>query len=81
MFCAAVIFFALNRFVWTPAAILKIPTGNSSLAVLPFENRSNLADDAYFVDGMHDDLLTMLAKIKTFSLTSRTSVMRYRGSN
>ena len=34
-----------------------------SIAVLPFENRSHLQDDAFFVDGVHDDILTQLAKI------------------
>ena len=49
-----------------------------SVAVLPFTNRSNMAENAYFVDGIHDDLLTMLARVNTFSVTSRTSVMRYQ---
>jgi len=49
-----------------------------SIAVLPFTNRSPNADDAYFTDGIHDDLLTQLAKIDAFSVISRTSVMEYR---
>ncbi len=49
-----------------------------SIAVLPFTNRSPNPDDAYFTDGIHDDLLTQLAKIKAFSVISRTSVMEYR---
>jgi len=49
-----------------------------SIAVLPFTNRSSNADDAYFTDGVHDDLLTQLAKIDAFSVISRTSVMEYR---
>jgi TolB-like protein/Flp pilus assembly protein TadD len=49
-----------------------------SVAVLPFTNRSSMAENAYFVDGIHDDLLTMLARFNTFSVTSRTSVMRYQ---
>ena len=55
-------------------------SGQYSLAVLPFTNRSNMAENAYFVDGIHDDLLTMLARFNTFSVTSRTSVMRYQDS-
>lgn len=51
-----------------------------SVAVLPFTNRSNMAENAYFVDGIHDDLLTMLARFNTFSVTSRTSVMRYENT-
>ena len=51
-----------------------------SVAVLPFTNRSNMAENAYFVDGIHDDLLTMLARFNTFSVTSRTSVLRYQNT-
>jgi TolB-like protein/Tfp pilus assembly protein PilF len=51
---------------------------SKSIAVLPFTNRSPNADDAYFTDGIHDDLLTQLAKIDAFSVISRTSVMEYR---
>jgi len=50
----------------------------NSIAVLPFVNRSANPDDAYFTDGIHDDLLTQLAKIGAFSVISRTSVMEYR---
>ena len=49
-----------------------------SIAVLPFANRSADAEDAYFTDGIHDDLLTQLSKIEAFSVISRTSVMEYR---
>ncbi len=51
---------------------------DNSIAVLPFTNRSANADDAYFTDGVHDDLLTQLAKIDAFSVISRTSVLEYR---
>ena len=49
-----------------------------SIAVLPFENRSRLEDDAFFVDGMHDDILTQLSKIAALKVISRTSVERFR---
>jgi len=52
-----------------------------SIAVLPFANRSNLHDDLYFTDGIHDDLLTQLAGIEGLKVISRTSVMSYRGSD
>jgi TolB-like protein/Tfp pilus assembly protein PilF len=51
---------------------------SKSIAVLPFTNRSPDANDAYFTDGVHDDLLTQLAKIDAFSVISRTSVLEYR---
>ena len=53
----------------------------SSIAVLPFANRSANPDDAYFVDGIHDDLLTHISKIGSIKTISRTSVMQYRGSS
>ena len=52
--------------------------GELSIAVLPFANRSANENDAFFVDGVHDDLLTRLAKISAFRVISRTSVLQYR---
>ncbi len=49
-----------------------------SIAVLPFANRSANADDVYFVDGVHDDILTQLVRIGSLTVTSRTSVERFR---
>jgi TolB-like protein len=46
--------------------------------VLPFENRSKVEDDAFFVDGIHDDILTQLSKISALKVISRTSVERFR---
>jgi len=53
----------------------------NSIAVLPFANRSANPEDAYFVDGIHDDLLTHISKIGAIKTISRTSVMQYRGSS
>ena len=50
------------------------------LAVLPFENRSDQAADAHFVDGVHDDLLTQLTKKGSLRVVARTSVLPFRGS-
>jgi TolB-like protein/cytochrome c-type biogenesis protein CcmH/NrfG len=49
-----------------------------SVAVLPFENRSREADDVFFVDGIHDDILTQLSKISALRVISRTSVEQFR---
>jgi TolB-like protein/Tfp pilus assembly protein PilF len=49
-----------------------------SIAVLPFDNRSRLEDDEFFVEGIHDDLLTNLARIGDLKVISRTSVLRYQ---
>jgi len=50
-----------------------------SIAVLPFENLSRDPDNAYFVDGVQEEILTYLAKIADFKVISRTSVMKYKG--
>jgi serine/threonine protein kinase/tetratricopeptide (TPR) repeat protein len=50
-----------------------------SIAVLPFESLSNGKEDAFFADGIQDDILTKLAKIRDLKVISRASVMQYRG--
>src|SRR5438270_10901018 len=70
---AAAGFFLLPR-----AAARKI---DKSIAVLPFENLSDEKENAYFADGIQDDILTNLSKIGDFKVISRTSVMSYRGKS
>src|SRR5213592_1520608 len=53
---------------------------DKSIAVLPFENLSDEKANAYFADGMQDDILTNLSKIGDLKVISRMSVMSYRGS-
>src|SRR5881398_1998970 len=50
------------------------------IAVLPFENFSDDKGNAFFADGIQDDILTSLARIKDLRVISRTSVMGYRGA-
>ena len=59
-----------------PISSSSTPPG--SIAVLPFANRSAEADSLYFADGIHDDLLTQLARNPALVVISRTSVMGYR---
>jgi TolB-like protein len=61
----------------TPAVATAAP--EKSIAVLPFENLSNDREDAFFADGVQDDILTKLAKIADLKVISRTSAMGYRG--
>jgi TolB-like protein len=67
---AAAGFFLLPR-----AAAHKI---DKSIAVLPFENLSQEKENAFFADGIQDDILTNLSKIGDLKVISRTSVMSYR---
>jgi TolB-like protein/Flp pilus assembly protein TadD len=62
----------------SPSSAPAAAAGRPSIAVLPFENRSSSKDDAYFVDGIHDDILTQLAKVSAMKVISRTSVERFR---
>src|SRR5213079_2979426 len=52
---------------------------DKSIAVLPFESLSDEKENAYFADGIQDDVLTNLSKIGDLKVISRTSVMSYRG--
>src|SRR5213082_173912 len=52
---------------------------DKSIAVLPFQNLSDDKENAYFADGIQDDILTNLSKIGELKVISRTSVMPYRG--
>src|SRR5881398_1101544 len=54
---------------------------DKSIAVLPFENLSAEKENAYFADGIQDDVLTNLSKIGDLKVISRTSVMPYRGKS
>ena len=49
-----------------------------TIAVLPFQNFSPDKENAFFADGVQDDILTSLAKIKDLRVTSRSSVMKFR---
>src|SRR3989440_777766 len=71
-----VISIAAGFFVLPRAAARKI---DKSIAVLPFENLSDEKENAYFADGIQDDILTNLSKIGDLKVISRTSVMPYRG--
>ena len=63
---------ALPQQASTPA------TDKKSIAVLPFENLSSDAENEHFADGLHDELLTKLAKLHDLKVISRTSVMEYK---
>ncbi len=59
-----------------PPVAAAIP--EKSVAVLPFENMSRDPDNAFFTDGVQDQILTALAKVADLKVISRTSVMQYK---
>ena len=73
-----VISVAAGFFVLPRAVAHKI---DKSIAVLPFENLSDEKENAYFADGIQDDILTNLSKIGDLKVISRTSVMQYKGKD
>jgi TolB-like protein/Tfp pilus assembly protein PilF len=57
---------------------LKAP--DKSIAVLPFENLSHDPDNAYFAEGMQDEILARLSKIADLKVISRTSTLKYKSA-
>jgi serine/threonine-protein kinase len=62
-----------------PSTALAPAQGIPSIAVLPFVNRSASADDEYFSDGLADELLNVLAKIRGLRVVARTSSFQFKG--
>src|SRR5205814_872518 len=65
----------LSVTIWNRKPAVVIP---KSIAVLPFENLSPDPDNAYFADGMQEEILTRLAGIADLKVISRTSTQRYQ---
>jgi TolB-like protein/Tfp pilus assembly protein PilF len=61
-----------------PAEALPLPA--KSIAVLPFDNLSRDPDNAYFVEGIQDEILTRLSKIADLKVISRTSTQKYKNA-
>src|SRR5512132_2324522 len=61
---------------WRQTESVKIPA--KSIAVMPFENRSEDKANAYFADGIQDEILTLLSKIADLKVISRTSTQQYQ---
>jgi len=62
------------------SSVVPGPIPEKSVAVLPFENLSDDKQNAFFADGVQDEILTNLAKVADLKVISRTSVMQYRGA-
>ena len=63
---------------WRLASAPVGASAEKSVAVLPFANLSSEKDSEYFADGIHDTVITHLARVKDLKTISRTSVMEYR---
>jgi len=75
--CVVALTMAAGWIVWK-SELIRQPRA-TGIAVLPFENLGEQKENAAFVDGVQDDILTKLAKIGDLKVISRTSVMEYRG--
>src|SRR5207247_1640955 len=75
----AVIGFLLFRYRRRPDTV-ELPVSEKSIAVLPFDNRSRDPDNAYFADGIQDEILTRLSKIADLKVISRTSTQHYKSA-
>ena len=70
-----------TRFARSSSVNPAAPPANKSVVVLPFENLSGDKDQQYFTDGMTDELIAHLAKIRSLRVISRTSAMGYKGTH
>ena len=57
-----------------------LPVKEKSIAVLPFENLSSDKENAYFADGIQDEILTRLSKVADLKVISRTSTQKYKSA-
>jgi TolB-like protein/Tfp pilus assembly protein PilF len=76
----AVVFLVINR-VFYAKATNTVNTGTASIAVLPFVDMSPEQDQSYFSDGLSEELLNVLAKVKDLKVAGRTSSFKYKGQN
>src|SRR5712691_2238384 len=75
----AVIGFLFFRYRRLPATV-ELPVPEKSIAVMPFDNRSRDPDNAYFADGIQDEILTRLSKVADLKVISRTSTQHYKSA-
>jgi TolB-like protein/Tfp pilus assembly protein PilF len=77
---AGVIFFRQRATNSAPTSRAAPVVPEKSIAVFPFENRSRDPDNAYFADGIQDEILTRLSKIADLKVISRTSTQHYKSA-
>jgi eukaryotic-like serine/threonine-protein kinase len=72
--------FVANVGGWRDKILDRAPAAIHSLAVLPLENLSGDPQQQYFADGMTEELTTALSQVSSLRVVSRTSAMRYKGT-
>jgi TolB-like protein len=91
MLSAVIVASLIAVWVWTDRVKDRVPTATvpapaaskpdrKSVAVLPFENLSGRAEDAYLADGLQEEILNALARVRDLKVISRTSVLEFRGN-
>ncbi len=75
-----VLVLGVSAVLWRGSWDKKAPVSQKSIAVLPFDNRSEEKTNAYFADGIQDEILTRLSKIADLKVISRTSTQHYKGA-
>jgi TolB-like protein/cytochrome c-type biogenesis protein CcmH/NrfG len=78
-------YFTVDKFLLAPRRAaapgeLSASVSSKSIAVLPFENLSSDKENAYFADGIQDEILTRLSKVATLKVISRTSTQKYKSA-
>jgi TolB-like protein/Tfp pilus assembly protein PilF len=82
LFTLAAAILAAAAFAYSFYFLAQVPSPNEkSIAVLPFENRSEDKSNAYFTDGVQDEILTRLSKIGDLKVISRASAQRYKNTS
>jgi TolB-like protein/Tfp pilus assembly protein PilF len=76
----ALIVAAINAAAWMYQRAQSVAAMQRSIAVLPFENRSEDKANAYFAEGIQDEILTRLSKIADLKVISRASTQRYKSA-
>jgi hypothetical protein len=82
LLAVAVVYFAVDKFVLEQAEVTAESVAREkSIAVLPFANMSGDPDQEFFSDGISEELLNVLAKVKELRVISRTSAFAFKGTN
>jgi len=75
----ALVIFAVDKFIWQESPDENTASQKRSIAVLPFANMSGNPDQLFFSDGITEEILNSLVRVKGISVASRTSSFKYRG--